>query len=61
MQKIFLVKLDHGNGWINYYQPTTVQKIKNFVTKRGCIQLTIKTEEVAEYQTMSWDDFKKLF
>ena len=39
--KIYVQAIDHGQGYINYYQQTTISKLENLIKKRGLIKIKI--------------------
>ena len=43
---IYVESIDHGNGYINYYQNTTISKLENLIAKRGLTKIKIDGYEI---------------
>lgn len=41
---LFIIKIDCGNGYVNYYQPTTIDKLKKFIKNRGCKKIVLRVD-----------------
>lgn len=60
MNKLTVIRIDHGHAIVNYYQPTTVERVASYIAKRGCESITFRVG-LEECQTMTWEAFKKYF
>lgn len=59
MNKILILKLDCGSGYIRFYNEVYLEQLKNFVAKRGCERLIFRDKQIT-YE-MSYKDFKEKY
>lgn len=59
--KLFVVRIDCGQGWVGYYQQTTLENITRFVINRGVQSITIKDNETQKYIDYTLKEFRNKF
>lgn len=47
---LFIVKIDYGNGWVNMYQPSNIEKLKSHIKLRGVEKVILRLENEEKYQ-----------
>lgn len=56
MKEILLLKLDHGSGYVGYYNKVSLAQLNDFIRKRGCCRLIFRWDN--EIYEMNYRDFK---
>lgn len=59
MNKILILKLDCGSGYIGFYNEVYLEQLKNFVAKRGCERLIFRDKQIT-YE-MSYKEFNEKY
>lgn len=60
-KKIFILRLDSGNGWVYYNQTSTILALSIYIKIRGCKRMTIRLKNEEEYKEFSVEEFYKMF